>query len=43
MDKVLSKLKLSQNLNFNESKDAFDFIMEGKANEDQIFSFLTLL
>ena len=43
MKKVLSKLKKSENLSFEESKLAFEIIMEGKASEDEIFDFLTLL
>jgi len=30
-------------LSFNESKAAFEILMEGKASEDEIFDFLTLL
>ena len=43
MEKFLSKLKNKQNLSFEESKIAFEILMEGKASEDEIFNFLTLL
>ena len=43
MEKFLSKLKEKQNLNFEESKNAFEILMEGKASDDEIFDFLTLL
>jgi len=43
MKKFLEKLKNKQDLSFNESKAAFEMLMEGKASEDEIFDFLTLL
>ena len=43
MKEFLSKLKNSEILSFEESKLAFEVIMEGKASEDEIFYFLTLL
>ena len=43
MKKFLEKLKNKQDLSFNESKTAFEILMEGKASEDEIFEFLTLL
>ena len=43
MDKFLKKLKNRENLNFEESKDAFEILMNGKASDDEIFSFLTYL
>ena len=43
MKKLLEKLKNKQDLSFNESKAAFEILMEGKASEDEIFDFLTLL
>jgi len=43
MKEFLSKLKSNENLSFEESKSAFEIIMEGKASEDEIFDFLTLL
>jgi len=43
MEKFLKKLKNKQNLSFDESKAAFEILMEGKASDDDIFNFLTLL
>ena len=43
MDQILEKLKNKQDLTFEESKTAFEILMTGKASEDQIFDFLTLL
>ncbi len=43
MNKFLKKLKNNENLNFEESKNAFDLLMEGKASDQEIFDFLTLL
>ena len=43
MKEFLSKLKSNENLSFEESKSAFETIMQGKASEDEIFNFLTLL
>jgi len=43
MEKFLKKLKNKENLEFNESKDAFEILMNGKASEDEMFNFLTLL
>ena len=43
MDQILEKLKNKQNLTFEESKSAFEILMTGKASDEQIFSFLTLL
>jgi len=43
MKKFLKKLKNKQNLSFNESKAAFEILMRGKASDDEIFDFLTLL
>ena len=42
MDEVIKKLKNKQNLNFEESKSAFESIMSGKVKEEQIHDFLTL-
>ena len=39
----LDKLKNKVNLSFEESKSAFNILMNGKASEDEIFNFLTLL
>ena len=43
MDKFLKKLQNKENLSFEESKDAFEILMNGKASDDEIFNFLTLL
>ena len=43
MEKFLEKLKKKENLNFKESKDAFEILMNGKATDVQIFNFLTFL
>ena len=43
MKKFLEKLKNRHDLSFDESKTAFEILMEGKASEDEIFEFLTLL
>jgi anthranilate phosphoribosyltransferase len=43
MKKFLKKLKNKQDLSFDESKAAFEILMEGKASDDEIFDFLTLL
>ena len=43
MEQILEKLKKKENLTFEESKSAFELLMSGKANEEEIFNFLTLL
>jgi anthranilate phosphoribosyltransferase len=43
MKKFLEKLKNNQDLSFDESKAAFEILMQGKASDDEIFYFLTLL
>ena len=43
MKEFLSKLKSNQNLTFEDSKAAFELLMNGKASEVEIFDFLTLL
>ena len=43
MEQVLDKLRNKINLNFNESKEAFKILMNGEANDQQIYDFLTLL
>ena len=43
MDQILDKLRKKQDLTFKESKLAFELLMKGKANEDEIYDFLTLL
>ncbi|MDA9121648.1 anthranilate phosphoribosyltransferase [Candidatus Pelagibacter sp.] len=39
----IDKLKDKQDLSFDESKNAFETLMDGKASDDEIFDFLTLL
>ena len=43
MKKFIEKLKNKENLSFEESKNAFEILMEGKASDQEIFDFLTLL
>ena len=43
MKKFIEKLLNKENLNFEESKNAFEILMEGKASDQEIFDFLTLL
>ena len=43
MKKFLEKLKKKQDLSFEESKLAFNILMNGEAAEEEIFDFLTLL
>ena len=43
MEKFLKKLKNKENLSFEESKTAFEILMNGKASDDEILKFLTLL
>ncbi len=39
----LQKLRNKKDLTFEESKSAFEILMNGKASDDEIFNFLTLL
>ena len=43
MDQILEKLRNKRDLSFEESKSAFELLMTGQANDDQIYNFLTLL
>ena len=43
MKNYIEKIKNNQNLSFEESKDAFEILMDGKAKEKEIYDFLTLL
>ena len=43
MKQLIEKIKKKENLSFNESKAAFEILMEGQANDHEIFEFLTLL
>ena len=43
MKEFLTKIKKKEDLSFEDSKKSFEIIMDGKASEDEIYSFLTLL
>ena len=43
MEKIFEKLRKKENLTFEESKSAFNLLMTGKASEEEIYDFLTLL
>ena len=43
MKQFLEKLKSKVDLTFKESKSAFELLMTGKASQDEIYDFLTLL
>ncbi len=43
MKEFLKKLSNKENLTFEESKAAFDILMNGSASDDEIYNFLTLL
>ena len=43
MENFLNKLKNKENLTFDESKQAFEILMNGKASDQEIYDFLTLL
>ena len=43
MKKYLKKLELNENLTLQESIGAFEILMNGKANDNEIYNFLTLL
>ena len=43
MKHYIDKIKNKHNLSFEESKDAFEILMDGKANDEEIFDFLTSL
>ena len=43
MKQFIEKIKNKQDLTFEESKLAFEFLMEGKAKDQEIFDFLSLL
>ena len=43
MKDFVNKIRAKQDLSFDESKAAFEILMEGKANDQEIFDFLTLL
>ena len=39
MKKFIEKLKNKRDLSFNESKAAFEILMQGKASDDEILLF----
>ena len=43
MKDFVDKIRAKQDLSFYESKAAFEILMEGNANDQEIFDFLTLL
>ena len=43
MKQYIDRIKNKQNLSFEESKTAFELLMEGNANEQEIYDFLTFL
>ena len=43
MKQFIEKIRNKNNLSFEESKAAFELLMEGKAEDQEIFDFLTLL
>ena len=43
MKQFIEKIRNKENLSFEESKAAFELLMEGKAEEQEIFDFLTFL
>ncbi len=43
MKQFIEKIKNKKNLSFEESKAAFELLMEGKAEDQEIFDFLTFL
>ena len=43
MEQFLKKLRQKKDLTFNESKSVFELLMTGKATEEEIYDFLTLL
>ena len=43
MEKFLNKLRNSENLTFNETKEVFEILMTGNASDKEIYDFLVLL
>ena len=39
MKLYIDKIRKKQNLSFNESKAAFEILMNGKSNDQEIFDF----
>ena len=42
MKQFIAKIKEKQNLTFDESKAAFKILMEGKANDQEIYDFFNI-
>ena len=40
MEKFLNKLRNSENLTFNETKEVFEILMTGNASDKEIYDFL---
>ena len=43
MDQILEKLRNKRDLSFEERKSAFELLMTGQENDDQIYDLLTLV
>ena len=43
MNKYIEEIKNKKKFKLDESKDAFEILMNGKASDNEIFDFLTLL
>tara|TARA_B100000424_G_scaffold268421_1_gene263174 strand:- start:1333 stop:2325 length:993 start_codon:yes stop_codon:yes gene_type:complete len=43
MEKFIKKIKDKKDLTFEESRSAFEFLMEGNAKDEEIYDFLTFL
>jgi len=43
MEKYIKKIKDKKDLTFEESRSAFEFLMEGNAKDEEIYDFLTFL
>ena len=43
MKQFIEKIKNKENLSFEESKSAFELLMDGKVKDQEIYDFLTLL
>ena len=43
MEQYIKKIRNNLNLSFDESKSAFELLMNGKASDREIFEFLTFL
>ena len=43
MEQILEKLRMKEDLTFEESKSAFELLMTGKANEEEIYNFFQVV